>query len=245
MTTPVLSVVVPLHNEGAIVAELVRRLQAALGEVSGATELVLVDDASTDETPRLLSELGGVRVVTMSENVGQFRATCAGLSAAKGEAVLVLDGDLQDPPELIPALLAALGGHALAFAVKTERRDPLWFRLGRAGYRALATLGRGAPPSGAGSYCVMTRALAHEVAASPWSSANLSAVAVSLAPETTEWPTVPYAKAERYDGRSRVGPLGLIREALGSLRVLGATPRLALLLLALCGGVAAWLYWAG
>ena len=233
MTSIALSVVVPLHNEEAVIEELVRRLRAALSRVTGSSELVLVDDASTDGTAAALASLAGVRIVTMTENVGQFRATCAGLAEAHGQAVIVMDGDLQDPPELIPELAHALGEGELAFGVKTRRQDPLWFRLGRVGYRALSLLGSGVPPSGAGSYCVMSRTLAQRVATSPWRTANLSVVAVRLAQQEAPWATVDYAKAARYDGQSRVGPWGLIQEAMGSLRVSGALWRLGLLVGAL------------
>jgi glycosyltransferase involved in cell wall biosynthesis len=230
--TPALSVVVPLYNEAAVLPELVRRLKAAVAEVSGDVEILLVDDASTDGSRAILEGLDGVAVVRMAENVGQFRATCAGLGAAKGGAVAVLDGDLQDPPEVLSALFRALGDSELAFAVKTKRADPLWFRVGRWGYRVLASFGRGVPPSGAGSYCAMGRTLAQRVAQCPWRAANLASVAVTLAEAKGPWPMVEYAKAARYDGRSRVGLLGLVEEAIGSLRVTGALSRVLLLLFA-------------
>ena len=223
MDAPTLSVVAPVHDEVTVVAELVRRIRAAIG-ASG--QIVIVDDASTDGTAEVLAGLPDVHVVTLGDNLGQFRATCAGLSATTGEQIVVLDGDLQDPPELIGELVAALGDGDVAFAVKTSRVDPSWFRVGRWGYRLLARLGRGVPPSGAGSYCVMSRKLAMQIAESPLRSANLSAVIVSLAEGRATWRTVDYAKAERYDGRSRVGPVGLVKEALGSLRATGALSRL-------------------
>ena len=226
MNSPRLSVVVPLHNEAEILLELVARLEAAVSAIDGGVEIVLVDDASTDATATLLAGLEGIQVVSLSENVGQFRATCAGLAVATAEAVAVLDGDLQDPPETLPALLDALGGGELAFAVKTRREDPLWFRVGRGVYRALATLGQGVPPSGAGSYCVMERRLAQRVAESPWKAANLASVVVTIAEGTGPWPQVEYAKSARYDGRSRVGFWGLVEEALGSLRVTRALQRI-------------------
>ena len=232
-----LSVVAPVHNEVAVVAELVRRIRAAVDE---GCQIVIADDASTDGTAEVLAELAGVHVVTLEDNVGQFRATCAGLQAATGERVVVLDGDLQDPPELIGALVEAIGDGDVVFAVKTSRVDPLWFRVGRWGYRLLARLGRGVPPSGAGSYCVMSRDLAARVAASPMRSANLSAVIVSIAEGRATWRTLDYAKAERYDGRSRVGPLGLVREALGSLRVTGALPRLVGAVVVVAGAALLW-----
>ena len=226
MSSPALSVVVPVYNEAGVVCELTRRLLAVAEGLGQSVEVIVVNDASTDATATLLAGSVGLRVLNLEANVGQFRATCAGLAAATGERVAVLDGDLQDPPESLPELVAALGDGELAFAVKTQREDPLWFLIGRAGYRALAALGRGTPPSGAGSYCVMQASLAKRIAASPYSAANLSSVAVSFARSRGPWPTVGYAKAARYDGRSRVGLSGLVAEALGSLRVTGALSRI-------------------
>ncbi|MGB0591678.1 MAG: glycosyltransferase [Myxococcota bacterium] len=225
MTQPALTVVVPLHNEAEVLPELARRLLAAAEEIDGEVEVILVDDASRDRSPEILAALHRVEVVTMPTNVGQFRATCAGLQAAKGAAVAVLDGDLQDPPEVLPSLFRELQGGQLAFAVKTRRDDPLWFRIGRWGYRLLASVGRGVPPSGAGSYCVMAQPLALRVGTSPWRAANLAAVAVTLAEGEGPWPQVGYEKSARYDGRSRVGLWGLVEEALGSLHVTGALAR--------------------
>jgi polyisoprenyl-phosphate glycosyltransferase len=244
VTTPALSVVVPLHNEAAVLPELVRRIQAAVAAIDGGVEVVLVDDASTDTTLSLLNEFPGVEIVALPDNVGQFRATCAGLDASRGRAVAVMDGDLQDPPEALPALFLARGTAELAFAIKTRRDDPLWFRVGRWGYRVLASVGKGAPPSGAGSYCVMERRLAERVASSPWRAANLSAVAVTMAQGGGPWPQVGYEKSARYDGRSRVGLLGLAAEAVGSLRVTGAFSRLLWLGGLLTLGVALWAFWA-
>ena len=237
MSSPLLSVVVPVHNEAQVLAELVRRLKEAALQLEGEVELLLVDDASTDDSSSFFEAMEGVTLVRLEDNVGQFRATCAGLDAAKGELVAVLDGDLQDPPEALKGLIAVRGDSELAFAVKSARVDPLWFRIGRAIYRALAHLGSGAPPSGAGSYCVMTRALAERVVACTLPAANLAAVAVSRSVQRGPWPTHTYAKAARYDGRSRVGFFGLVAEALGSLHVMGALVPLVTLGLAGLGAL--------
>jgi dolichol-phosphate mannosyltransferase len=120
-----LSVVVPLHNEEGTVRDLHRRVEAALDEVP--FELVLVDDASTDLTGELLVEMAAsdarVRVVHLSRNFGHQAALTAGLEHACGDVVVMLDGDLQDPPELIPRMLEHWrSGSDVVYAVRTERR---------------------------------------------------------------------------------------------------------------------------
>jgi glycosyltransferase involved in cell wall biosynthesis len=105
----VLSVVVPVHDEDAVLAEFHRRLAAALESVAGGIEILYVDDGSTDGTPLILRQLRAldarIGIVRLSRNFGKELAMSAGLREARGSATVVIDADLQDPPELIPAML--------------------------------------------------------------------------------------------------------------------------------------------
>jgi glycosyltransferase involved in cell wall biosynthesis len=119
-----LSVVVPLRDEEGTVQELHRRVQAALDGVP--FELIFVDDASTDSTPELLDRLADsdprVRVLRLSRCFGHQAALTAGLEHARGQAIAMLDGDLQDPPELLGAMLGHWrSGSDVVSAVRTER----------------------------------------------------------------------------------------------------------------------------
>src|SRR3954452_24618718 len=119
-----LSVVVPLRDEEGTVRELHRRIGAALDGVP--FELLLVDDASTDSTPELLDGLADgdtrIRVLHLSRNFGHQAALTAGLEHARGQAVAMLDGDLQDPPELLPQMIAHWrSGSDVVSAFRTER----------------------------------------------------------------------------------------------------------------------------
>lgn len=102
-----LSVVAPLFDEEGTVVEFHSRVCAALDGVP--FELILVDDGSSDRTPELLAEIAGrddrVRVISLSRNFGHQAALTAGLDHARGDATVMLDADLQDPPELIPMML--------------------------------------------------------------------------------------------------------------------------------------------
>jgi glycosyltransferase involved in cell wall biosynthesis len=140
-----LSVVVPLHDEEGTVSELCRRIVAALADAP--FELILVDDASTDSTPEMLDALADadprVRVVRLSRNFGHQAALTAGLEHARGEAVAMLDGDLQDPPELLPKMLAHWrSGSDVVSAVRTYRAGESRFKLNTARwfYRLFAKL---------------------------------------------------------------------------------------------------------
>ena len=140
-----LSVVVPLRDEEGTVDELYRRVDASLADVP--YELILVDDASTDRTPDLLDSLADgdarVRVLHLSRGFGHQAALTAGLEHARGDAVAMLDGDLQDPPELLTAMLAHWrSGSDVVSAVRTQRAGESRLKLATAHgfYRLFAKL---------------------------------------------------------------------------------------------------------
>ena len=109
MGGPVLSLVLPIYNEEAIIPELDRRLRAFLADVGSgvgeAWEVIFVNDGSKDRSLALLSELAAAepryKVLSLSRNFGHQMAITAGLDRANGEAVVVMDADLQDPPEVV------------------------------------------------------------------------------------------------------------------------------------------------
>ena len=119
-----LSVVAPVFNEEETLAEFHRRVVAALGDIP--FELLIVDDGSSDATPRILAGLAAgddrVRVLELSRNFGHQAALTAGLDHAEGDAIVMLDSDLQDPPELIPEMLEHWRqGSDVVFAVRRGR----------------------------------------------------------------------------------------------------------------------------
>lgn len=160
---PTLGVVVPLYNESANVAELHRRTTAALVALGIEYELLLVDDGSRDETPEMIEELRrrDPRVATLhlSRNFGHQPAVSAGLDHARGEAVVILDGDLQDPPELIGDLVRLWReGNEVVYAVRRRRREGVVKRLGyHAFYRLLSAIGDLDIPLDSGDFCLMDR----------------------------------------------------------------------------------------
>jgi glycosyltransferase involved in cell wall biosynthesis len=150
---PLVTVVAPVYRNEATLAELHRRVSAALADAGSLIEALAAAD------PR-------VEPVLLARNVGQHRAVVEGLRRARGEAVVVLDADLQDPPEAIPALLAELrrGGWGAVYAGRRGRYESLGrLATSRLFKRALA-LAAGIPAD-AGMFVAMTRAVADRVAA--------------------------------------------------------------------------------
>src|ERR1044071_6229113 len=108
-TAPLISVVVPLYNEGSQVTELLSDLKKALQQTGCRFEVVLVDDGSADENWERVIEGGRslpvLRAVRLSRNFGKELALCAGLERARGDAMIVMDGDGQHPPSLLPVMV--------------------------------------------------------------------------------------------------------------------------------------------
>jgi dolichol-phosphate mannosyltransferase len=124
---PALSIVVPFHNEEENVRPLVEQLERALGDFPGGLEMIFVDDGSSDRTLERLQESASVdpriRVARFRRNLGQTAALAAGFRLARGQAVATLDGDLQNDPADVPALVAMLKDWDVVCGVRTGRQD--------------------------------------------------------------------------------------------------------------------------
>jgi len=137
MAKPNISVVAPIFNERESLQEFYRRVREALETTGVSWELVPVDDGSTDGTGEMLRELAEkdtlVRPVIFARNFGHQLAVTAGLDYARGDAVVIIDTDLQDPPEIIPEMLAKWKeGYEVVFAIREEREGESWFKLATA-----------------------------------------------------------------------------------------------------------------
>ncbi len=162
-----LSVVIPCFNEESVLRETHRRLTAALEEVSGLDfEAIYVDDGSGDATLDILRELQQVdqrvRVVSLSRNFGQQIASTTGLESAVGDAVVIMDADLQDPPEVIPEMLDRWQqGADIVHGQRTRREGETWFKLwtGRVFNRLFNRLSQVSIPPHTGDFGLMDRAV--------------------------------------------------------------------------------------
>ena len=161
---PVCSLVVPIYNEEETIPELYRRLKHSCEGIGGEVEIILVDDGSRDHSLDLIRGLQhrdpSVRYVSLARNFGHQVALTAGLRFAQGDAVIIIDADLQDPPELIPKLVDKWrGGYQVVHARRTARRREGFLKraLAFCFYRILRFLTDVDIPPDTGDFCLLDR----------------------------------------------------------------------------------------
>jgi len=165
MPSPMLSVVVPMYNEEAVIPIFVDRLRPVLDGLALPYEVVAVDDGSADKTATLLFEHGRdwpeLRLVKLRRNSGHQAALTAGLQRARGDWVVSIDADLQDPPETIVEMLrlAREQGLDVVFGVRSDRSTDTAFKRLTAGayYRLMRRIVGGEMPSQAGDFRLLSR----------------------------------------------------------------------------------------
>ncbi|PRH83101.1 glycosyltransferase family 2 protein [Arenimonas caeni] len=170
-----LSIVVPCYNEAAVIGETVRRLQALCDSLPDTqAEMIFVDDGSRDATRVLLRGFAAqdqrIRVIGLARNFGHQLAVTAGIDAAGGDAVVLIDADLQDPPEVVAEMLARWReGYDVVYGTRTERPGESWFKLAsaRAFYRLLNRLSDVPIPLDTGDFRLMDRAVVEVLKAMP------------------------------------------------------------------------------
>lgn len=215
------SVVTPVYNEQECLQEFYRRTRAALDAAAlGRYELVFVDDGSTDRTPQLLAELAlrdpAVKALTLSRNFGHHPAVFAGLEFASGDVVVMLDADLQDPPELIPDLLAKRAeGYELVFGRRRGTRESLPLKLLKRIFRALMRrISTIEFPEHVGVFSVMEKRLKELLLTMPERERYLVAMQMYLGFRVGY---VDYQRDPRYAGRPKQDLPRLFRLGMNSL----------------------------
>lgn len=163
-TAVTLSIVVPLYNESANIQPFYERLAAALGALGETSEIIFVNDGSEDDSVEQLLRLhkqdSRVKIVDLSRNFGKEVALTAGMDQASGEAVIPIDADLQDPPELIRALVAKWReGLDVVYATRIEREGESWFKQFTAAlfYRVIGWLANIDIPKNTGDFRLLSR----------------------------------------------------------------------------------------
>ncbi|WP_395699022.1 glycosyltransferase family 2 protein [Aquabacterium sp.] len=224
---PALSCVVPCRNEAANLDLLLPRLRAALDGLVPVWEIVLVDDGSSDATADRIEAwvaAGGVRVLQLSRNFGKEAALTAGMEAAQGDVVVLMDADLQHPVELIETFLRHWrAGADVVYALRQDRQQESWFkRIGVRGFYGLLNGGgRFEVPAGAGDFRLMDRAVVDALLAMPERNRFLKGLYAWVGFESV---AVPYTPNERQHGRSHFDALRLVGLALDGLTAFTTLP---------------------
>lgn len=171
---PTYSFIVPVFNEEATLPELYRRLSKVMDSMDGSAELILVDDGSRDRSLMLMRDLHDrdrrVCYLSFARNFGHQIAVTAGLNFVRGQAIVILDADLQDPPELIPEMAAKWRqGYEVVYAQRVQRRRESWFKRLTAYvfYRLLHQLADVDIPTDTGDFCLMDRRVVDALNAMP------------------------------------------------------------------------------
>ena len=225
---PLCSVVVPVYNEAQVLPVLYRRLTAALTALALPYEIVLVDDGSSDRSPEILRDLrredARVRYITLSRNFGHQIAISAGLDHASGDCVIVMDADLQDPPETIGALVARWReGFDVVFAVRAQRRGESIFKRGTAAlfYRLFRRMTALTAPLDAGDFRLMSRRAVDALRACRERNRFVRGLASWVGFRQT---SVPYDRDPRYAGETKYSLAKMVRFALNGIMAFSWAP---------------------
>lgn len=239
-----LSVVVPCYNESAGLERLLEALVPVLESAAPAFEIVLVDDGSRDDTFAVARKLAArdprVKALRFARNFGKEAGMAAGLAAASGDAVVLMDADLQHPPTFIPEMIAAWRqGVDMVIAVRRDRTTDSWARsaISRLYYKLFQAMSEVRIPRGAGDFRLFDRVVVDAIVALPERNRFMKGI--------TSWvgfrqECLPFDVGARETGRSAWSLLGLVRYAWDGLTSFSTVPlRVWSVLGALIAGIAA------
>lgn len=245
-TPPRLSIAIPLHNEEASIEELLRRTLAVLDALPGGPhEMVLVDDGSSDRTPEHLAAAAArdprIVVVHLSRNFGHQNALTAALDFATGDAVICMDGDLQDEPENIPRLVDGyLQGFDVVYAVRVKRKERLALRLSYAAfYRLMTAFSDIAIPMDAGDFGLISRRALDQILKAGERNRYLRGLRAWVGFRQL---AIEVERAPRFGGRTKYGLGSLIRLAADGLFAFSTAPLKAVGLVGIVSMAAALLW---
>lgn len=250
MSTKKLSIVAPCHNEEEVIGEFHRRLRAALAGLEESVEIIYVDDGSRDRTPAILREIcaadPAVTTVRLSRNFGHQMALTAGIDRATGDALAIIDTDLQDPPEVIPAMVAAWrGGAQVVYGQRLTRDGETRFKLATAEmfYWLINRISETPVPANVGDFRLMDRVVVDALRAMPEQHRLLRGMISWLGFRQT---MLPYHRDRRFAGVTKYPLSRMLRLALDGLVSASAMPLrlvsilgLTTFLLSLAGGIGA------
>ncbi|MDA0116864.1 glycosyltransferase family 2 protein [Vibrio sp. T11.5] len=234
LTAVTVSVIVPYYNEAEVLPELHQRLTQVLNSLSESCEIIYVDDGSSDHSLSLVESFSAqsttIRSIGLSRNFGKEAAMSAGLEHSRGLAMILIDADLQDPPELIPQMLVKWReGYDVVNMQRTERRGESWLKRTSAAafYRLLNTLVKSDIPENVGDFRLLSREVVDHINQLPERNRYMKGLFV--------WPgfkqaTLPFQREARRCGESKWNYLKLLGLAVDGITSFSIKPlRLATL----------------
>lgn len=215
---PLLSIVVPCYNEEEVIGETIKRLVKFCTDVQGLNvELIFVDDGSQDRTRERLKEFAAedprIKLVCFARNFGHQIAVTAGIDASNGAAVVLIDADLQDPPEIVHQMIAKWReGYDVVYGTRTERPGESAFKLvaARYFYRFLNKLSDIAIPLDTGDFRLMSRDVVATLRAMPERDRFVRGMVSWVGFKQI---ALPYRRAQRFAGESKYPLAKMIRFA--------------------------------
>ncbi|GFO73742.1 polyisoprenyl-phosphate glycosyltransferase [Bathymodiolus japonicus methanotrophic gill symbiont] len=205
---PLLSLVIPCYNEEQVIAETVSRLNNFCAELTDLeVELIFIDDGSQDNTLAILRDHAAqdprIKVICFARNFGHQIAVTAGMDAAKGDAVVLIDADLQDPPEVIHQMIAKWReGYDVVYGTRTARKGESIFKRSsaRGFYRLLNKLSDVPIPLDTGDFRLMTQPIVDSLKAMPERDRFVRGMVSWVGFKQI---AIPYQRAERFAGKSK------------------------------------------
>lgn len=228
---PALSVVAPCFNEEGALPEFMRRVAAVLDSVGDAAEVVLVDDGSRDNTWKVMTDAAAadrrVVAVRLMRNHGHQLALTAGLTVCRGERILIIDADLQDPPELLPAMMVLMDeGADVVYGQRRIREGETLFKrvTAAAFYRLIGRMTDVDIPLDAGDFRLVTRPVLDILLAMPERHRFIRGMVAWIGGRQV---AIPYDRRARAAGESKY-PLGkMIRFAADAITAFSVVPLMA------------------
>ncbi len=233
---PALSVVAPCYNEQEVLPEFVRRVGAVLDGIGGAAEIVLVDDGSRDRTWEVMTEAAArdprIVAVRLMRNHGHQLALTAGLSLCCGERILIIDADLQDPPELLPDMMALMdgadgkGGADVVYGQRRQRDGETLFKRATAAafYRLIGRITDVDIPVDAGDFRLITRRVLDLLVAMPERHRFLRGMVAWIGGRQVP---IPYDRKARAAGESKYPLARMVRFAADAVTAFSVVPLMA------------------
>lgn len=202
-----ISIVVPVYNEEDVLEELYRRMSISMSDFGDSWELILVDDGSVDDSAKIIQQLHEsdprVKGVSFSRNFGFQEAVTAGLTFSKGQAVILSDADLQDPPEVIPEMIKTWReGNDVVFGVRSSRVGETWFKklTALAFYRFIRRITSVEIPLDTGDFRLMDRRVVNSILEMPERNRFLRGMVPWVGYKQVG---MPYEREPRFAGQSK------------------------------------------